>query len=64
MIYEELLEPVGLRVLVELSHNKSPESRVTFTIESEDKLFMAWTEEQVCCRDNICEKSKPGTAKS
>ena len=25
---------------------------------------MAWTEEQVCFRDNICEKSKPGTAKS
>jgi hypothetical protein len=43
----------GLRFPVELSQIKSLESRVTFIIESEDKFFMAWIEEQVFCRDNI-----------
>ena len=30
-----------LRIPVELSHNKSPKSRVTVTIEREDKFFIA-----------------------
>ena len=47
---------------VELSHiNTSLESRIIFTIESEGKSFMAWTDEQVFSRDNISEKLKPGT---
>jgi len=54
-----------LRFPVELSQIKtSLESRVIFTIESEDKFFMAWTDEQVFCRDNISEKLKPGSEKS
>jgi hypothetical protein len=35
-----------------------------FTIESEGKFFMAWTDEQVFWRDNISEKLKPGIEKS
>ena len=50
---------------VELSQIKtSLESRVMFTIESEGKFFMAWTDEQVFWRDNISEKLKPGIEKS
>ena len=55
----------GLRFPVELSQIKiSLESRVIFTIESEDNFFMACTDEQDYCRDNISEKLKPGTEKS
>jgi len=55
----------GLRFPVELSQIKtSLESRVIFTIESEDNFFMACTDEQDFCRDNILEKLKPGTEKS
>jgi len=35
-----------------------------FTIESEGKFFMAWTDEHVFWRDNISEKLKPGIEKS
>ena len=50
---------------VELSQIKtSLEPRLMFTIESEGKFFMAWTDEQVFWRDNISEKLKPGIEKS
>jgi hypothetical protein len=55
----------GLSFPVELSQIKiSPDSRVTFTIESEDSFFMACIDEQDFCRDNISEKLKPGIEKS
>ena len=50
---------------VELSHIKiSLESTIIFTIESEGKFFMAWTDEQVSWRIDISEKLKPGIEKS
>ena len=66
---ERYCEEQGTKVCgefsVELSQIKtSLESRVIFTIESEDNFFMAWTDEQVLCRDNISEKLRPGTEKS
>jgi hypothetical protein len=55
----------GLRFPVELSQIKiSSESRVMFTIESEDNFFIASTEEQDFCKDNSSKKLKPGIEKS
>jgi hypothetical protein len=55
----------GLRFPVELSQIKiSPESKVMFTIDSEDNFFIASTEEQDFCKDNNSKKLKPGIVKS
>ena len=54
----------GLRDPVESSQIKSPESRVTFTIESKGNFLITWIEGQVFWSITILEKSKPGTENS